>query len=106
MDGFGHIQPLLLPARSMHAFGESKRPLAVLRSWASVMRPDFSAAVAALSCAPRVAALGFGQAGVRASVGKPGFAAPSCRGASVADNRHPCNARGVVVRRCPVIVRA
>ncbi len=106
MAGFGHIQPLSLPARIMHAFGDSKRPLAVLRSRASVMRPGFSSAVAALRCAPRVAVRGFGQAGVRASVGRAGFATHGCRGASVAHNRRPCNARGVVVRRYPVIVRA
>ena len=90
----------------MRAFGHSKRPLAALRSRASVLRTDFSAAVAAPRCAPRVAALGFGQAGVRASVGRAGFATPGCRGTSVAHNRRPCNARGVVVRRYPVIVRA
>ena len=106
MAGFGRICPLLLPAGIMHAFGDSKRPLAVLRSRTSVMRPDFSASVAALSCAPRVAVRGFGQAGVRASVGRAGFATHGCRGTSVAHNRRPCNARGVLVRRYPVIVRA
>ena len=76
MAGFGHICPLVFPSHLMRAFGHSKRPLAALRSGASVLRPDLSAAVAAPRCAPRVAALGFGQAGVRASVGRAGFAAP------------------------------
>ena len=89
----------------MRAFGHSKRPLEALGSRASVLRTDFSAAVAAPRCAPRVAALGFGQAGVRASVARAGFATHGCGGTSVAHNRCPCNARGVVVRRCPVIVR-
>ena len=55
MTGFGHICPLLFPSRLMRAFGHSKRPLAALRCRASVLRPDFSATVAAPRCAPRVA---------------------------------------------------
>ena len=90
----------------MRAFGHSKRPLAALRSRASVLRTDFIAADTAPACAPRVAVRGFGQAGVRASVGRAGFATHGFRGTSVAHNRRPCNARGVVVRSYPVIVRA